>query len=517
MTSSLVASPSSDDSSSRVRRVALGAALAVALLHASALTHYGYFRDELYYLACAQHLAFGYVDHPPFSIAVLSAVRAVLGTSLVSVRLVPLLANAATLVITGELVLAERGGIFAAAVACTATALAPVFLAFGHFYSMNSLDGVFWSLSAWLFLRTLDAPTTQNWCLLGALLGLGLENKASILWFGAGLAIALLSCRRDLLRTRGPWMAVAIAGLVFAPNVVWEIKNGWPTVEFAKNAMEGKYQTHTVFGFFAGVADVLSPASLPLFFVGALAPFSTRALRSCRPLACIVLTTTLILSVSKSAKSEYLAAAFPLAFATAGVALEGWLRRWPRARWGLLLPVIGRAAMSVPFVVPILPVDRFIAYEAALGAKPTSSEKKDMGPLPQLYADMFGWPALADAVAEAAATLTPEERAHAGVLSRTGYGAAAAIELLGPSRGLPHGLSGHNNFYLWGPREADGRAMIVMGGERSWVEERFASVVDVTTYDCPLSMPYERHKTIFVARGMKQPLAEFWEDRRHFE
>jgi hypothetical protein len=265
------------------------------------------------------------------------------------------------------------------------------------------------------------------------------------------------------------------------------------------------------------VTDVMSPASFPLFVVGVLAPFTTRALHPYRSLACIVATTTLILSVSKSAKSEYLAACFPLAFAPAGVAVEGWLARFPRARWVLLAPVAARAALSIPFVVPVLPVERFIAYQNALGAKPTSSEKKEIGPLPQLYADMFGWTELVDAVADATATLTPQERAHAGVLSRTGYGAAAAIELFGPSRGLPHGLSGHNNFYLWGPRDADGSAMIVMGGERSWALERFDSVIEATQFDCPLCMPYERHKTIFVARGMKQSLRDFWDDRRHYE
>ena len=294
---------------------------------------------------------------------------------------------------------------------------------------------------------------------------------------------------RSAART-SPWLAAAVAALVLAPNVAWETAHGWPTVEFAKNAMEGKYKEHTLASFLGGVADIMSPSSLPLFMVGALAPFAMRTLRPWRPLACIPLVTFLILAASKAAKAEYLAASFPVAFAVAGVALEIWLRAWPRGRWALLVPVVGRAALSIPFVVPILSIDRFLAYQAALGAKPDSSEKKDMGPLPQLYADMFGWNELVDAVAVAAATLTPEERAHAGVLSR---------------------------FYLWGPREADGSVMILMGGEETWAKERFESVVAVTSFDCPLSMPYERHKTIFVARGMKQPLEEFWRDRRYFE
>jgi hypothetical protein len=507
-----------DETSDRgVRVVVVLAAVFVALLHLSAITRYGYFRDEMYYLACAQHPAFGYVDHPPFSIALLAIVRATLGTSLVALRLVPMLASVGVIVLTGAMVRAMRGGVFAAAVACVTTALAPVFLAFGHFYSMNALDALFWATAAWAFWRVLQAPSTKHWCALGVVLGLGLENKASILWFGAGLAVALLVYRRSLFATRGPWLAAAIAVLLFAPNVIWEATHGWPTVEFAKNAMTEKYKAHSLFGFFAELADVMSPASMPVFAIGLVAPFAMQRLRAWRPLACVVLTTTLILALSKTSKAEYLAAAFPIAFAPAGVAIETWLTRWPRVRWAVLVPIVARAAISVPFVVPILPVDRFIAYQKALGAAPESAEKKEIGPLPQLYADMFGWNELADAVAVAAATLTPEERAHAGVLSRSGYGAAAAIELLGPARGLPHGISGHNNFYLWGPRDADGRAMIVMGGERSWVEERFRSVVDATTFDCALCMPYERHKTIFVARGMKQPLAEFWEERRYFE
>jgi hypothetical protein len=501
----------------RPRVVVAVAALAAAALHAVAIARYGYFRDELYYLACAQHLAFGYVDHPPFSIAVLALVRAVLGTSLVALRAVPLLAGVATIVLTGEMVRALRGGVFATALACAAQALAPVALAFGHFYSMNSLDGLFWAASAWLFLRALEAPAARRWAALGVALGLGLENKASVLWLGAGMAVALLAYRRDLLKTRGPWLAALIAVLLFAPNVVWQAKHGFPTLEFAKNAMEGKYKEHSVLGFFRGVADAMSPASLPLFAVGAIAPFFSARLRPWRPMACIPVVTVIVLAASKSAKAEYLGASFALGFAPAGVAIEAWLERWPRARWAVLAPVVARGAIAVPFVVPVLPVQRFIAYQAALGVVPDSSEKKEMGPLPQLYADMFGWSELADAVAVAAATLTPEERAHAGVLSRTGYGAAAAIELLGPARGLPHGLTGHNNFYLWGPREADGRAMILMGGEREWAEQRFHSVTAVTTFDCALCMPYERHKTIFVARGMKQPLSQFWEERRHFE
>ena len=502
--------------------MAIAVGVAVAVLHGVVLTHYGYFRDELYYLACAQHLAFGYVDHPPFCVAVLALVRALFGPSLVAMRAVATLASVATVLLTGGLVRLLRGGIFATALACVAVAMAPVVLAFGQFYSMNSLDGLFWALAAWLLFGVLARPSVRRWLALGAVLGLGLENKASVLWLGAGMALALLVFHRELLRTLGPWLAGLLAVALALPNVLWQVAHHWPTVEFARNAMEEKYKPHTLGDFLLGVGAVANPMNLGLIFLGALAPFlaplrAFRFLQRARPLACIVALTLVILLVSRSAKPEYLAAAFPLAFAPAAVALEHGLRRWPRARWATLVPELVLGIGAVPFVVPVLPVERFIAYQAALGRKPDSSEKKEIGPLPQLYADMFGWPELVDAVAVASRTLTAEEHAHAAVLSRTGYGPAAAVELFGPARGTPPGITGHNNFYYWGPRTFDGTALIIMGGERSWAEERFASVTDVTTYECPLCMPYEAHKTIFVARGLKQPLAQFWEERRYFE
>ncbi len=149
------------------------------ILHAVAISRFGYFRDELYYIACSKHSAWGYVDQPPLSIALLALQRRLLGDSLPALRLLPALAGAATVVVTGLLARAFGGGRFAQALACLAVLLAPVYLVVDHYYSMNTFDTLFWALAALMLWRALEKGTARSWLLLGLLLGLGMLNKAS--------------------------------------------------------------------------------------------------------------------------------------------------------------------------------------------------------------------------------------------------------------------------------------------------------------------------------------------------
>src|SRR5260221_4692445 len=163
------------------------------LVHLAANRGYGYFRDELYYIACSDHLALGYVDQPPLSIFLLKACRLLLGDSLPSIRLVPAVAGSIVVLLTGLIVREIGGGRIAQALACAGVLIAPVYLAIDNYFSMNSLDMLFWALSFFIVVRVLEAPegsrpSRRLWLLLGAVLGLGLLNKISVLWLGFGLA-----------------------------------------------------------------------------------------------------------------------------------------------------------------------------------------------------------------------------------------------------------------------------------------------------------------------------------------
>src|SRR5258706_12877673 len=116
---------------------------------------YGYHRDELYYLDCADHLGWGYVDHPPFCVLVLALTRALFGDSIAAIRVVPAIAGALTVLLAGLMTRRLGGGLFAPALAMTAALLAPFYLALDQYFSLNALDPPLWALAPRPFFEIL--------------------------------------------------------------------------------------------------------------------------------------------------------------------------------------------------------------------------------------------------------------------------------------------------------------------------------------------------------------------------
>jgi len=491
------------------------------VLQALAITNYGYFRDELYYIACSKHLAWGFVDQPPFSIALLALNRALFGDSLVALRWLPALSGAGTVLITGLLVRQLGGGRFAQALACLCAVLVPVWLAVDHFFSMNAFDTFFWSLAALLLLRALESRRPGTWLWLGVVLGLGLLNKTSMLWFGGAAFLALLlTHHRRALLTPGPWLAAALAGLIFLPHVIWQVQNGWPTLEFMRIATQYKMM-HTGFvEFWAQQILLMSPALLPVWLVGLGALLASGR---GRVLGIVFVAVAALLVLSGTSRPNYLAVAYAPLFAAGAAAIEraagtgrsqvgrrrGWLRPVALAEVTLLgLPV-------VPMGLPFLPVESQVAYTSTLGLRPRVQEHTRESDLPQVFADMFGWEDLTRRVARVYNALPPEERAKCGILAEN-YGEAGAIDFFGPRYGLPPAISSHNNYWLWGPRGHTGEVLIIVGGDRDDAHSDFRSVVLADTTSCRHCMPYEDGAPIFLCRGLNQPLARRWTEIRGY-
>jgi 4-amino-4-deoxy-L-arabinose transferase-like glycosyltransferase len=172
--------------------IVAGLALAKLLLQFAGMRHYGFFRDELYYMACGEHLAWGYVDQPPLIAFIAWVARHVFGSSLVSIRLLPALAGAAVVFLTGTLARELGGGRFAQFLAAAAILFAPSFLAFDSFLSMNAFEPLLWLVCALIAVRIVRGASTQLWLAFGAIAGLGLENKHTMLVFGFALVAGLL-------------------------------------------------------------------------------------------------------------------------------------------------------------------------------------------------------------------------------------------------------------------------------------------------------------------------------------
>jgi len=488
------------------------------LVHLPALGRYGWFRDELYYVACSHHLAWGYVDHPPLSIAVLALWRFLVGDGLAVMRLVPALAHALTVLIVGRIARDLGGGRFALALACLAATLAPGFLSTASVYSMNALDLLFWTLAGWALVRALGGAGPAAWMGLGLALGLGLLNKISVLWLGAGLGAGLLlTSQRRWLTTPWPWLAGALALALSVPHALWQIEHGWPTLEFMRNATTEKMLRTNPVEFLGAQALMAGPVGAVVCLAGLAWCLFGRRGREWRVLGVAWLVVLAILLASPAARAGYLIASYGTLLAAGGVALErlshGSARR--RARPVLLVLVALLDLPLLPLALPVLPVGRFVAYANALHMQPRGEERTRPAELPQMYADMFGWEEMADRVGRAFRALPAGEQARCGVMARN-YGEAGALDRFGARYGLPPALSGHNNYWLWGPRGYTGEVMIVLGGTREDLEQRFVSVTLADSLRCEHCMPYERGRHVWICRSLRRPLREIWPEMKAY-
>jgi len=473
---------------------------------------YPVFRDEFYYLACADHLAMGYVDHPPLSILILAGWRSVFGDSLLSLRVLPSLAGGAIVLLTSALAGALGGSSFARTMAAVSVLAAPSLFGIAGFYSMNAFDFLFWLASFHLVLRLCrlePAEATRTWIALGGVLGFGPLNKISVFALGAGIATVLLATSlRGHLRTRGPWIAAAITLGLFAPHVIWQIQNDWPTAEFISNAGRLKNVSLGPWGFFAAQFLDFGPLNALFWIPGLIWLLFFPGAGPGRSLGLIFGVAFLTFM---NGKAYYLAPAMLAPLAAGAVVAEIWISRIQRAwaRPTVLVALLLSAAVPLPVVVPLLKAEALGPYLQDIGIVPKAAERSALGVLPQHIADRFGWEELTGIVAGAWNSLSTEERAQA-IIATSNYGEAGAINYYGRALGLPRAVSQHNNFFLWGPGNTAATTVITVGMSRQDLLGSFDEVVEVTALTHPLAMPYEREHPVTICRRAKRPLMELW-------
>jgi hypothetical protein len=489
-------------------------AAALVLAHVACLGSYGYFRDELYYLACGRRLAWGYVDHPPLVAVMARVTEHLFGTSVAGLRIIPVLLAAALVFVTAAIARRLGGGAFAQVVAALAVAVVPSYLFIFHILSMNSAEIVLWAAAMWLLIVALDTRHRWPWVALGLVFGAGLLNKHSMAFLGGALAFGLLlTPARRALRTPGPWAAAAIAAVMFAPHLAWQARHGWPTLEFARNAQDFKIADLSATEFIGEQFLLVHPLNAPLWLAG-LGLFLMRPPRKEWRLFGWAFLALLGLFLLQAAKPYYLTPFYPVLLAGGALTLEAATagRRSLRAACMALL-IAGGAALA-PVALPILPVQSQIAYLQWLGIAPSSGERHEPGVLPQHLADMFGWEELAHQISGVYQSLPEEEKASARVFARN-YGQAGALELFRDRYALPPVISPHNNYWLWGPGR-DGGTLIIIGGSPEDNLQAFEQLEEVTRSHCELCMPYEHNLPIYIGRGWKVSLNAIWPGEKRY-
>jgi len=487
-------------------------AAAVVLLQMLTNGRYGYFRDELYFLACSDHLAWGYVDFAPLVALLTHASRFVLGDSLHAIRLLPALAQGAEVVVTGLIAREQGGNRFAIFLSCLCVLFAPVILGNATRLSMNPFEPLFWMGAVYFLLRAINLDQPQLLLAAGVLLGLGLENKHSTAFFLVSLTIGLLlSPSRRLLLSKWFWLAAAIAFVIFLPNLIWQYTHHFPTLEALRNVkLTHKNIELPPLPFLKQQIMMLLPVSALIWIPGLFCSLFSGRTKSYRWLG-ITYLVFLAIMMKLHGKDYYLAPIYPMMFAAGGVFWEITIAAHAKLRWlkaAIPAVVIGLGVIAIPLNVPILPVEKIVPYMNAIGIKMSRTEVQDRGPLPQHFGDEFGWEEMVAATAKAYSALPPEERAKAGILAGT-YGDAGAIDFFGPRYGLPKSISPHQNYYYWGPRNYTGELLILLHYSLEDAQRGCQSVQIGPLLSNPYAMQ-EEHYTILVCRGSKLPLAEAW-------
>jgi 4-amino-4-deoxy-L-arabinose transferase-like glycosyltransferase len=417
--------------------ILIGLLAGMALIAATTpfLGRYGWDRDELYFLSATHHLALGYVDFPPITALIGWAIRGLAGNSLDALRLTSLAAGFASVLVVALMARELGGGLGAQLLSALVWALSPYILGSASIFHPTWFDMLAWVSFLYVALRILGRPQPRLWPLLGLIAGIGLETKYTIAALGLGLAVGLLATpERRQLRTPGPWVALAIAVALLAPNLIWQIQHGWPTLHFLSSQNAKTAADTSRPAYLAEQILFLASGSIAAMF-GVVWMWRRPQLR---PLAIIPLFVTALFLVERG-RAYYPLPADSLAIAAGIVALLAWLQAGSRLRLALvpaLLAVqVGLMVLAVPIVVPVLP---------------TATMVRDEVWKPGFYDDEIGWPELAAQAARAWNELPARERQQAVLLARN-YGEASGLALYGPARGLPQPLSGHLSWQYWRP------------------------------------------------------------------
>jgi hypothetical protein len=486
------------------------AAIAIVkfLLELRSAPHYGIFRDEMYYLACGQHLGWGYVDHPPLMPFVAWLVSHTLGTSLVAIRLLPALAGAALVWLSGDMARRMGGNPMAQALAAIAIVTAPIYMLMQHWFTMNAFEPLLWMACAWCVLRSIETNNLRWWLWIGILCGIGLEMKYTIVLLAVGLILGLiLTPHRRILRSKWFWAGCLAALLIFLPHLIWLVHHHFPFLEYEHNVrMTSRDVRRAPVAFVLDQANLLNPLSAPLWIAGLVWLLFRRAGAPYRILAWTFLVVLVTLMLTQG-KNYYVAPIYPMMYAAGAVALARLVRHVSfLGAYAVLLA--GTGILLAPLTLPLLRPETYLRYQHRLGITPTKAENQQTGPLPQFFADEFGWEDMARKTAAVYNSLSPDERARTAIFAND-WGEAAAIDYFGPKYGLPRAISPHNSYWLWGPRNYDGSTVIVLGSDGTGDREHFASVQAAGQVDNPWSRPDE-HFTIWLCRGLNFKFQTAW-------
>jgi hypothetical protein len=501
----------------KIQPIPLVAALITLAVHLAGNAHYGFFRDELYFIVCGFHPAWGYVDQPPV-VPLLAAGTQLFGHSLFLLRAVPALFAAGGVYVTCLLVIEMGGGAFAQAFAALAFLLTGVLMSFGGKVGPDEVGLLTWPLTALIVLRIVKGGDPRLWLAAGALTGIGIESKYTVIFFTVALLVGLaIAPQRRALASRWFLGGAALAIALALPNFLWQALHGFPMWELLRAGQNGKNTLPGPMLYLFQQVIISSLAPALVWIAGLLWLLREKTTRFLGYAYAILILEMIVLH----GKHYYPADVYPILIAAGGVAFESWVRSIP-VRAIVTAGIAAAGIALLPFSLPVLSEDRMVGYEAQvdgalhLSRSTLATEHHRDARLPSDWADMHGWPELAAAVAGVYDALPPEQKSQAMIIA-SNYGEAAAIDFFGKQYGLPPAASGHNNYWLWGTHGFSGNVVIDVNGDCGAKEHLFRNARLATTFSSPWGESYEQGLPVMVCSGIGEPIEQLWPSVKNYE
>jgi len=479
---------------------------------------YGFFRDELYYIAMSDNLDLGYVDVPPLVPFLLAIVRSVLGTSFFSLHLLPAISGALVVWLVSLMVKKLGGGFNALLLALTCVTLAPIYLCWESTYTYDVFDKLNWTVMLYVMVLILKTEDRKYWIYFGLVAGLGLMTKITILFIAFGLLSAMMMTKeRKHFLSWQLWAGGVLALLIFSPYIIWQIREGLPALEYYGSYASAKTWPSTPPEFIKNQIVTMNLLAFPVWLLGIYYFIFNESGKRYRVFGYayfIVLIICIVLKVKFFLPAPF----YTVLFAGGAVSIERFaakrnIRLLKRAP-AVAIFLIG--LLQVPFARPIFPIEPFVKYTGRSIWEGIKGERHDLGRLPQHFHDRFGWDIMAKNIANAYNSLSEQDKVKACVLMGN-YGEAGAIWVYGPEYGLPKPISGHLQCFFWGPRGHSGEVTISLGIELESLKEHFGDVKVVTDHGCRWAIPYEKYLDVYVCREPREALDEMWPSFKHLD
>jgi hypothetical protein len=489
-------------------RVPLLAAASAFLIHLACNPHYGFFGDELYFIICGQHPQWNYVDQPPV-VPLLAAASQAFGASLVLLRALPAFFAAAGVYVSCLLVTEFGGAAYAQVLSAIVVFFLPVLTDFGMKVSPDMVGLWSWPLLTLWLVRLTKGANSRLWLAIGVLMGVSMLSKYSVLFFALALFVALLlTPERRILYSRWFVLGSFLATLIALPSFLWQVHYGYPMFELLRAVQHGKNIIVSPLGYL-GQQLWISGLLAPFWIIGLIWLLLRPNLR----FLAYGYALLIAIMIALHGKHYYPANAYPYLIAAGCVQIDNWTGELRRIRWAIAATSVLLGLVFFPLVMPVLPEERLASYYKELhlflhiSRGSIETEHRVYAQIPSDFASMHGWRELTAIVERVYSELPPDNQKQAVVLVQN-YSEAAAIEFLSNPK-LPV-ISGHNQYFLWGPRGYTGDVLICVGDNCDSAVKYFRSCSLEARLEAPWIQPSEYDIPVMLCRGIKRPILELW-------